>query len=181
MYALLVVGLNSMLVVALAGALVVLALHSYFMLRNSVPYVLLPVGALPIVARELDVRPQDTVYDLGCGDGRVLRALQSVCSEARYVGVENDPVVWALAKLRTRNVQIRRGEIATTSLHAATRVYAYLGPQLMAELELRFERELPAGARVVSVQFPLPTRQADNIIELDNSLSYASRLYVYTY
>ncbi len=52
---------------------------------------------------------------------------------------------------------------------------------MMAELEPRFERELAAGVRVVSVQFPLPTRKADKVVELINSASHAAKLYVYNY
>jgi trans-aconitate methyltransferase len=133
------------------------------------------------VMHELELRRDDVVYDLGCGDGRVLRALARNQPGAHYIGVENDWAVWALAKVRTRGAQVLRREIAATPLTSATRVFAYLGAQMMAELEPRFERELPAGARVVSVQFPLPTRKPDNIVELEDSLNHASRLYVYTY
>jgi hypothetical protein len=52
---------------------------------------------------------------------------------------------------------------------------------MMAELEPRFERELSAGARVVSVQFPLPGRAADKVVDLADSESHAGKLYVYNY
>lgn len=160
---------------------VVMAAHGYFMVHNRVPYVRLPKGALREAVAELGVRDKDVVYDLGCGDGRVLMALRAVNKSAKYIGVENDWTVWLLGRLRTRGVTLVRGEISQAKLSEATRVFAYLGPKMMAELEPRFERELQTGARVVSVQFPLPNRPADKVVDLEHSLSHAAKLYVYNY
>jgi len=169
-------------IVVLAGLVTVMVVHGYFMLRNRVPYVALPKAAMGEVARQLGVGDDDVVYDLGCGDGRVIAALQRVNSNARYTGVENNPLIWMMAAGRTGGrARIVRGEIAAAELDEATRVFVYLGPKLMAELEPRFERELPKGARVVSVQFPLPSRTPDAEMELVGSASYAARLYVYNY
>jgi len=177
--ALMVLGL---MVVGLAVLLAGMVVYGYFMLRNRTPFVVLPAGAMDAVARRLGVGDRDTVYDLGCGDGRVLLALRALNSHARYLGVENNWVVWLLARRRLRGkARLVRGEISRLPLGEATRVYVYLGPQLMAELEPRFARELPPGARVVSIQFPLPTRPADAVVELPRSRDYAARLYVYNY
>jgi len=181
MNAILIIGLVG-LIVGLAGLAVVMVVHGYFRLRNRVPYVVLPAGAMAAVVSKVGVRDTDVVYDLGCGDGRVIAALQRDNPKAKYVGVENDVVVWGLAMRRLgRTARLIRGEIADSSLSEATRVFAYLGPKMMAELEPRFERELPKGARVVSVQFALPTRPADEVVELTDSASHAARLYVYNY
>jgi hypothetical protein len=51
----------------------------------------------------------------------------------------------------------------------------------MAGLEPRFVSELGKGARVVSVQFPLPHRAPDEVVELPASRAHAARLYVYNY
>jgi hypothetical protein len=167
--------------VVLAGLLAALGVHGYFMLRNRVPYVVLPDGALPEVIRELGIKDGDVVYDLGSGDGRVIMALREHNKRARYVGIENDWVVWLTARLRGSGYRLVLGEISRAMLGEATRVYAYLGPQMMAELEPRFEKELPAGARVVSVQFPLPGRAPDQVVELPDSAKHAACLYVYNY
>ena len=169
---------NAVLVAVVAG----MVIHGYFMLRNRVPFVVLPDGAMAEVIRALNVLDSDTVYDLGCGDGRVILALRESNLHARYVGVENDWSVWLLAKLRVRGrAQIIRGEISQTPLADATRIFVYLGPKMMSELEPRFTSELPHGAKVVSVQFPLPSRTPDAVVELPQSQSHARRLYLYNY
>jgi trans-aconitate methyltransferase len=172
----------AVVILGLLGAVLVLVVHGYFMLRNQVPFVVMPAGGMDQIAQALGVRDGDVVFDLGCGDGRVLMALHRVNSKARFYGVENDLVVWLLAKLRTRGrVKVAREEIARTPLGEANRIFAYLGAGLMADLEPRFERELKPGARVVSVQFPLPHRAPERVVVLTNSASHAAKLYVYDY
>ena len=181
MYAILDAGLV-VLIVGLAVLATAMVVHGYFMLRNRVPYVALPNAAIGMVVSQLGVGDDDVVYDLGCGDGRVIAAVQNFNPNARYTGVENNPLIWMMAVVRLRvRARIVRGEIADAKLREATRVFVYLGPKLMAQLEPRFERELPKGARVVSVQFPLPSRTPDAEMELVGSTSYAARLYVYNY
>jgi SAM-dependent methyltransferase len=172
-------GGMSLVLLALA---VVMVVHGYYMIRNRVPYVVLPEGAMRVVAEKLAVRTGDTVYDLGCGDGRVIVMLQKQQPGAKYVGVENDWIVWLRARWTLkRPVRLVHGEISQTPLAPADRVFVYLGPEMMAELEPRFERELKSGSRVVSVQFPLPHRRPDETVELPQSKRYAARLFVYNY
>jgi hypothetical protein len=176
-----VIGLIFVLVL-LALFVMVMVVYGYFMLRNRVPYVVLPDGAMKVVVEKLGVRNGDVVYDLGCGDGRVIAVLQCDNPKAQYIGVENNWVVWGLAVRRLwAGARLIRGEISKANLQEATRVFAYLGPKMMAELEPRFELELTRGARVVSVQFPLPNRKPDEEVELVGSASHAARLYVYNY
>ncbi|GAC1370043.1 MAG: protein-lysine N-methyltransferase [Candidatus Saccharimonadales bacterium] len=167
---------------AIAVYAVFLAIHGYFMMRNRVPYVRLPWGAMAEVESELGVNNGDKVLDLGCGDGRVLTALSEACPGASYTGIENDWMVWLGARLRTSHlIKLVREEISAADMTEANKVFVYLGPKLMAELEPRFEMELPAGARVVSVQFALPNRKPDKVVVLSNSASHAACLYVYNY
>jgi trans-aconitate methyltransferase len=171
-----------LMIIGLTGLLGLMGMFGYYMLRNRVPYVVLPQGAMTLVAQHMGVTVADTVYDLGCGDGRVIGRLQTDCPGARYIGVENDPAVWLLARFKLKkSAKLIRAGIMDTPLTAATRIYVYLGPQLMAQLEPRFERELAPGARVVSVQFPLPNRKPDSVVELKDSANYAARLFVYNY
>ena len=176
------VAMMAAVILALVLIIVAMIVHGYFMLRNRVPYVVLPEGAMAEVSRALDVRAGAVVYDLGCGDGRVILNLRQANSQARFIGVENDWTVWVLANLRVRGrAQIVRGEISQTPLASATRIFVYLGPKMMSELETRFKSELPHGAKVVSVQFPLPSRTPDAVVELPQSQSHARRLYLYNY
>ncbi len=167
-------------VLALVG--VAIATYVFYAVRNRVQYVVLPAPTIAMLVSKLGVRGRETVYDLGCGDGRVIGALMKDNPNAVYVGVENNPVIWALAKLRLRSkARVVLGEIMAAKLHDAKRVFVYLGPKLMSQLEPKFELELQRGARVVSIQYPLPGRAPHEVVEVPGSPSHAGRLYVYDY
>ena len=99
--------------------------------------------------------PADTVYDLGCGDGRVvIEAVRR--SGARGVGVDLDP---KLIRRATENatraglsqrVAFRTEDLFATDLHEATVVMLFLWPEINLRLLPKLLRELPRGARVVS-------------------------------
>jgi SAM-dependent methyltransferase len=156
--------------------------YGYFIWRNQVPVVMLPRPALAQVVQALRLGPHEVFYDLGSGTGRVLAVARAKEPDIGCVGVENNTLVWLVARLRLPwSVRLQRGDIMQQDLSKATRVFVYLGPGLMDQLEPKFERELPAGARVVSVQFPLPGRKPDQTTELVDGLAHARRMYVYDF
>jgi SAM-dependent methyltransferase len=123
-----------------------------------------------VVAKMLDlarVRPGDVVYDLGCGDGRiVVEAARRGAKKA--VGVDIDPARVAEAKenVGKAGVQDRarivEGDLFEQDLSDATVVTLYLLP----ELNLRLRPKLLAlrpGTRIVSHAFDMgdwkPERQ----------------------
>jgi SAM-dependent methyltransferase len=170
------------LTVALAAWLLTMLVHGYFMFRNRVPYVLAPVGVLGEIVSALELPKQGTMVDLGCGDGRVLEAVQRAAPGMKLVGVDNNPLPLVLARMKLgATAKLKRRDILQTDLTGVTRVFCYLGPELMAQLEKKFERELTAEARVVSMQFPIPNRKPVKEVELAHGKAHAARLYVYKY
>ncbi len=154
----------------------------YFLWRNAVPMVGLPKSALNQVIAALELTDRSVVFDLGCGDGRVLQAVRVANPGVRCIGVENNPMVWVLAKLRLgMGTKVIRGNLINQNLSAATHVFIYLGSDLMIPLEAKFERELAPGSRVVAVQFPLPKYKPSRAIKLADSVPYACELFVYDF
>jgi cyclopropane fatty-acyl-phospholipid synthase-like methyltransferase len=105
-----------------------------------------------------EVGPGDVVYDLGCGDGRII-----VTAARRYgsraVGIEIDPLryLWCqllitVLGLRDR-VQIVYGDFFDQDLRDADVVTCYLLQDTNDKLERKFEQELRPGTRVVSHTF----------------------------
>ena len=106
-----------------------------------------------------DVKPSDTVYDLGSGDGRIV--IEAARRGADAVGIEIDPmrVLWSRLAIKLtglgRKAGIRWGNFFYESLGEATVVTLYLGTAANRRLGPKFERELKIGARVVSYHFPI--------------------------
>jgi SAM-dependent methyltransferase len=111
-----------------------------------------------IVDRMLDVAnvsPLDVVYDLGCGDGRIVIAAAKKYG-TRGVGVDLDPARIREAQANARKagvenlVTFKVGDLFQTDLTEATVVTLYLLPELNRRLKPKLFAELKPGARVVS-------------------------------
>jgi SAM-dependent methyltransferase len=160
---------------------VAIAAHLLFWSRNDAPYVSTPKSVIEQIIYALDPEIGGTIIELGCGDGRLLEAIPK-SNRAELIGVDNNPVVVAAAKLRVRkSARIVFGDILKTDLSHATRVYCYLSDKMMAELEPRFQQQLKPGSRVVSLQFRLPNTKPKKVLKLKDGRAWAATLYVYDY
>ncbi|XP_034807494.2 adenine nucleotide translocase lysine N-methyltransferase isoform X1 [Pan paniscus] len=132
-------------------------------LRLQVPYVGASARQVEHVLSLLRGRPGKTV-DLGSGDGRIVLAAHR-CGLRPAVGYELNPWLVALARLHAwragcaGSVCYRRKDLWKVSLRDCHNVSVFLAPSVLPLLEDKLRTELPAGARVVSGRFPLPTWQ----------------------
>lgn len=126
----------------------------------DVPYVPTPQGVVNRMLEMADVRKEDLLYDLGCGDGRVVVTAAKRYG-ARGVGVDLDPerVAEARANARRAGVSDRAkfivGDLFKTDLSDATVVTLYLLNSVNRELRPQLWRQLKVGTRVVSHAFDM--------------------------
>jgi SAM-dependent methyltransferase len=106
------------------------------------------------------VSAKDIVYDLGCGDGRiVITAAQKF--GARCVGVDIDPqrikeaTTNAQAARVTERVRFIEGDLFETDISEATVVTLYLLTRLNEKLKPKLLKDLRPGTRVVSHAFDM--------------------------
>lgn len=124
-----------------------------------------------------DVRPVDIVYDLGCGDGRIIITAAQEFG-ARAVGVEADPIRTLLSKLRTRvaglegKVNILWGNFFHLNLGEATVVTIYQSQGTNNNLREKFKRELKPGTRIVSYMFTFDGWKPEKVDEKSNVYLY---------
>jgi hypothetical protein len=162
-------------------AFLIWSMHFIISMRNTVPYVTAPPKTLEQIIEALKLPEKGILWDLGCGDGRILKAALKARPALEVAGVENNPIPLQLARWNVPAAKLVQGDILDTKFQGVDRVYCYLGPKLMAALEPRFLSELPKRARVVSLQFRLPNRTPDEEIKLTHGKKYAAKLYVYDY
>jgi SAM-dependent methyltransferase len=136
----------------------------------DVPY--LPTA--PEVVRRMiqlaGVRSGDVVYDLGCGDGRIVIAAVSIPG-VRGVCVEIDPARLresrhnAEAAAVADSIEFVQGDLFEVPIADATVVMLYLLPDVNLRLRPRLQRELRPGARVVSHSFSMGDWKPRRIVE----------------
>jgi len=126
------------------------------------------------------MKPDMVLVDLGCGDGRVLRA-----AHRRYgvkgLGFEVNPLAYLMARVlswRLKKVQIRWGSFWSKEFRDAHVVFCYLFPDVMESLAEKLRRELGAGTVVVSCNFPLPGWHPEQVLR-PGSARHADPIYVY--
>jgi cyclopropane fatty-acyl-phospholipid synthase-like methyltransferase len=127
-------------------------------IKLDAPYVSTPWPVVQAMLRLAAVRPGDVVYDLGCGDGRIVITAARDFG-ARGVGIDIDPrrIEEANAAARSAGVAARVRfavqNLFETDFSEATVLALYLFPELNAKLLPKIRAELRPGARVVSHQF----------------------------
>ena len=122
------------------------------------PWIPTPMKTVHKMLDLAEVKPDELVYDLGCGDGRLLVAAARKY-QARAVGVELDPLryLWCqllitVLGLRGR-VKVLLGDLFRVDLSNADVVACYLLPETNKKLEHKLLRELRPGTRVVTNTF----------------------------
>lgn len=146
------------------------------------PYVSSPQ---PIVDRMLQManpKPTDVVYDLGCGDGRVLiTAAQRFNSQA--VGIElDDKLVQratdSIARLNLQSrVRVLQGDLLRADVSGADVVILYLMTASNEQLRPRLEQMLKPGARVVSYSYMIPGWKPVKVDKTDERHGHAIYMY----
>ena len=151
--------------------------------QNLAPFVPSPQ---PIVDRMLDManlRTGETVYDLGCGDARVLiTAAQRF--RAKGVGIELSPylVRSATDAVKRLNLQdqitIMQGDLRDVNLQKADVVTIYLETNTNEMLRPNLEKSLRPGARVISHDFEVRGWKPAKVEKMD-SYNRSHVIYVY--
>lgn len=128
--------------------------------KLDVPYVPTPQE---VVDRMLDmgkVRRSDLLYDLGCGDGRIVVTAARKYG-ARGVGIDIDPRRIEEARQNaqqagvTERTEFHVGNLFETDFSRATVVTLYLLPELNQKLRPQLWRQLKPGTRIVSHAFDM--------------------------
>lgn len=154
-------GLLSLLTLALV-------LTGLAALLTGVPFVPTPRAVREAMIGMVPWRGNETVFDLGAGDGRVLLDVKKRFPGVTAIGCEIAPTVWLLGKLRLlgSGVRLRLRSALREDVRNADVVLLYLFPHLLKALAAKFDRELMPGTLVVSQTFsfsgrvPLAVRRA---------------------
>jgi len=155
--------------------------------RLDVPYVQTTDEAVAAMLKLADIKSSDVVYDLGCGDGRIVIAAAKKFG-TRGVGVDIDP-----ARIREANenakkagveklVRFEQKDLFQTDIHDANVVMLFLLNSVNLKLRPKLLRELKPGTRIVSNTFDMGDWKPDKeaaVEGTDNGTFLSQYLYLW--
>jgi SAM-dependent methyltransferase len=137
----------------------------------EVPYVPTPEEVVMEMLNMAGVTQNDIVYDLGCGDGRIVITAAKVFG-ARGVGVDIDPNLIRQSNENARKagvtdrVKFIEQDLFETDIREATVVALYLLPELNLQLRPKLLRDLRPGSRIVAHEFDMGDWKPDNMAKV---------------
>jgi len=159
----------SCLVIAVVSISVAAAQTAQPKRQPDVPYVPTTEEAVKAMLKLADVKKTDVVYDLGCGDGRIVIAAAKDFG-AHGVGIDINPVRIGEAKENARKagvenlVRFEENDLFQADIHEASVVTIFLLSEINLKLRPKLLRELQPGTRLVSNTFDMgdwkPDKQA---------------------
>src|SRR5262252_4593881 len=173
---------GAFLVVCLAAAQTAQPRHP-----PDVPYVPSPNQVVDSMLKLADVKKTDVVYDLGCGDGRIVISAAKNFG-ARGVGIDINPVRISEAKENARKagvenlVRFEENDLFQADIGEASVVTLFLLSSINLKLRPKLLQDLKPGTRVVSNTFDMGDWKPDKEANVDGADNYylSRKLYLWT-
>ncbi len=149
--------------------------------KPDVIFVPTPQAVVDAMLKLANVGANDIVYDLGCGDGRMV-ATAAKQFGARGVGIDIDPerIEESNRTVREAGVQSRvkilHQDLFETDIKEATVVTLYLLRSLNLKLRPKLWKELKPGTRIVSQTFDMDDWKPEKQIEVEGRQIYLWRV-----
>lgn len=139
-----------------------IAMTALMHLWLGAPYVPTPISIVRTMVACADLKPGQTVIDLGAGDCRLLIEAKRMEPAITAIGYEVVPTVWLLGWLRIlcsrQTISLRLRDARKADLRSADCVFLYLLPGVLTKLMPVLDRDLRPNSLVISSVFPLPGR-----------------------
>ncbi len=138
------------------------------------PYIPTPQDVVDRMLEVAQVTNKDTVFDLGCGDGRIVVTAAKKFG-ARGVGIDIDKDRISESRRNARDagvaslVRFEQGDILNADVSTATVVTLYLVSSSNLRLRPILTKQLPPGARIVSHAFGMGDWQPDKVDRFTDS------------
>jgi len=153
----------------------------------EVPYVPTTQAAVEAMLKLAGVTSDDVVYDLGCGDGRIVITAAKLYG-ARGVGIDIDPERIREANENAKKagveklVRFEENDLFKANIRAASVVTLFLLTRVNARLRPKLLNELRVGTRVVSNTFDMGDwkPQKEFTVDTGDEGYFSKKLYLWT-
>ncbi len=151
-------------------SLILIILHIFFVLPGlyammfGAPFVPSSRERVKAILKMANVKSTDVVYDLGCGDGRLIREFTNA-GVVKAVGYEFSIPTYFLARLKKwfskNSGKIKYGNFWKKTFEDADVIACFLLDNSMKDFEKKIWPKLNRGVRVVSNSFRMPSVEPD--------------------
>ena len=143
-------------------ALVLIIVCFSFVLLFGPPYVPTLSKQVETAMKLVDLKPGETLLELGCGDGKVLVA--AAARGWKAVGYELNPLLVIVSKWRTRHyrklVKVKWGNFWRSNWPAAQGIFVFILPRQMNKLDKKIMQSASRPVKLVSFAFVIPDKKA---------------------
>jgi SAM-dependent methyltransferase len=154
----------------------------------DVPYVPTTEEAVKAMLKLADVKPSDIVYDLGCGDGRiVIAAAKGYGAHGVSIDINPERIQEAEGNAKKAGVEklvrFEENDLFDADIHKATVVTLFLLNSVNEKLRPKLLKDLKPGTRVVSNTFGMGDWKPDkelNVGDPVDGFSLSRKLFLWT-
>ena len=149
------------------------------------PYLPTPLTIVEKMLQLADLKPKETMWDLGSGDGRIV-IMAAEKFHANAVGVELDKELYrqSMDKIQSLRLQkvakIINGDILQQDYSSADMITVYLLPLSNDKVRPVLEKQLKKGTRIVSHDFEFKDWKPEKVETIeDDGEGRSHTLYLY--
>ena len=143
----------------------VIVIGTFLMLTTAIVSLWIQVPFVPSKMRVVhkmievaDLKKNEVVYDLGCGDGRLL-VEAGKAKDIQAKGYEAAPIPYILAQINKlihrAKMNVYMKNFFNADLKDANVIFCYLGPETMTKLYGKLKKECKKGTRIISNTFSI--------------------------
>lgn len=144
--------------------------------RGYAPFISTKKKIIKKIIEKLELKEDGVIYELGCGQAGFLRAARKKFPQAKLVGFEYSFLPYVIAQIQNSlsksKISIKKKNIFKVDLSEADVLYCYLNLLTMRKLEDKIKAEGKKGLKIISYQFPLPSLQTKEILEIGKDKVY---------
>lgn len=135
--------------------------------------------------QEAEIQSGNIVYDLGCGDARILLQTIKKHPDVRAIGVDIMPKMIKRASKRVQKyglsdkITLINSDILSLNYSDADVIFTFLTDYAMKVLKNMLREQMKPTARLISHGFPVPGWRVKKEVNLKNLTNYKNRIYVY--
>ena len=179
---------NSCLVLAMFSVATAAAQNAPPRREPDVPFVPTTDEAVQAMLKLADVKKTDVVYDLGCGDGRIVIAAAKSYG-AHAIGIDINPVRIAEARENAKTagvedlVRFEENDLFKADIHQASVVTLFLLSAVNLQLRPKLLQDLKPGTRIVSNTFDMGDWKAEKEVTVgsqDDDAFLSRHLFLWT-